>query len=139
LVTPDRPDARPLTWLAFDFGSTRIGVAIGNSLTQGARPLSVIPSVPTAARFEAISKIIHEWQPDRLLVGLPVYPDGALHPFAAQCQRFARQLSGRFGLTVVLADERYTSALAPDQDDQIDAQAAAILLQGYLHAAIDSA
>lgn len=139
MVTPNVSQAGPQTWLAFDFGTTRIGVAIGNSLTQGARPLTVIASSPTAARFSAIARLIQEWQPSRLLVGLPVYPDGAPHPFAAPCQRFARQLSGRFGLPVVMADERYTSALALGQDDQIDAQAAAILLQGYLHAAIDSA
>jgi putative holliday junction resolvase len=139
LATPNAPQASPQTWLAFDFGSSRIGVAIGNSVTQGARPLAVIASVPTAARFAAIARLINEWQPTHLLVGLPVYPDGATHPFAPSCERFARQLAGRFGLPVVMADERYTSALAPDQDDQIDAQAAAILLQGYLHAAIDSA
>jgi putative Holliday junction resolvase len=133
------PTASPVTWLAFDFGRARIGVAIGNSLTGGARPLTVIASVPTAHRFAVIAGLISEWQPDRLLVGLPVYPDGAPHPFAPACQRFARQLSGRFGLPVTLCDERYTSALVPDPGPQTDAQAAAILLQGFLHAAIDSA
>ncbi|MFM1881345.1 MAG: Holliday junction resolvase RuvX [Pseudomonadota bacterium] len=129
----------PATWLAFDFGKVRIGVAIGNSLTGGARPLTVLSSVPTAQRFVAIAALIAEWQPDQLLVGLPVYPDGAAHPFAVDCQRFARQLHGRFGIPVTLFDERYTSALVPDRGQQTDAQAAAILLQGFLHAAIDSA
>jgi putative holliday junction resolvase len=127
---PD-PAREGLTLMAFDFGEKRIGVAIGNSITGGARPLAVIQEERKDARFATIEALIREWGPDRLVVGLPVYPDGAAHPFAARCQRFANQLIGRFGLPVSLEDERYTSALAP-QRDQIDAQAAAILLQGVL-------
>jgi putative holliday junction resolvase len=127
---PD-PAREGLTLMAFDFGEKRIGVAIGNSITGGARPLAVIQEERKDARFATIEALIREWGPDRLVVGLPVYPDGAAHPFAARCQRFANQLTGRFGLPVSLEDERYTSALAP-QRDQIDAQAAAILLQGVL-------
>lgn len=130
--------------MAFDFGEKRIGVALGNTLTGGARPLSVISEERRDARFAAIAGLIDQWKPDRLIVGLPRYPDGEPHPFAARCERFANQLSGRFGLPVELADERYTSALAPDQHNDVDAQAAAILLQGVLdtlasHAPIDPA
>ena len=127
---PD-PAREGLTLMAFDFGEKRIGVAIGNSITGGARPLAVIEEERKDARFATIEALIREWGPDRLVVGLPVYPDGAAHPFAARCQRFANQLTGRFGLPVSLEDERYTSALAPERG-QIDAQAAAILLQGVL-------
>jgi putative holliday junction resolvase len=127
---PD-PAREGLTLMAFDFGEKRIGVAIGNSITGGARPLAVIEEERKDARFATIEALIREWGPDRLVVGLPVYPDGAAHPFAARCQRFANQLAGRFGLPVSLEDERYTSALAPERG-QIDAQAAAILLQGVL-------
>ena len=128
-------------WLAFDFGEKRIGLAIGNQLTQGARPLVVVPSTPVTTRFEKIAKVIQEWQPQRLLVGLPVMPDGQSHPFASRCQRFARQLEGRFGLPVTLADERYTSALAPGAMGDLgkDAEAAAILLQSYFYGPINSA
>ena len=119
------------TLMAFDFGERRIGVAIGNTLTGGARPLAVIAEERREARFARIEALITEWGPDRLVVGLPHYPDGTAHPFAPRCQRFANQLQGRFGLTVALVDERWTSALAPGQAP-IDAEAAAILLQGVL-------
>ncbi len=119
------------TLMAFDFGEKRIGVAIGNVITGGARPLAVIEEARKDARFAAVEALIREWGPDRLIVGLPVYPDGAAHPFADRCRRFANQLAGRFGLPVSLADERYTSALAP-KPEMLDAQAAAILLQGVL-------
>ncbi len=120
------------TLMAFDFGEKRIGVAIGNLITGGARPLAVIEHERREDRFAAIEALIREWGPDRLVVGLPVYPDGATHPFSQRCRRFANQLAGRFGLPVSLEDERFTSALAPKPDHMIDAQAAAILLQGVL-------
>jgi putative Holliday junction resolvase len=135
LATPSRPVG---TWLAFDFGEKRIGVAIGNTVTGGARPLCVIPASPVTDRFSRIEALIREWEPAACLVGLPVDPDGEDHPFAARCRRFANQLHGRFGLPVILEDERYTSALAPG-DDAVDAEAAAILLQGLLDAKVDSA
>ena len=104
---PD-PAREGSTLMAFDFGEKRIGVAIGNVITQGARPLAVIEQERKEARFSEIEALIREWGPDRLVVGLPVYPDGAEHPFAARCRRFANQLTGRFGLPVTLEDERYT-------------------------------
>jgi putative Holliday junction resolvase len=119
------------TLMAFDFGERRIGVAIGNTLTGGARPLAVIEEPIRDHRFQKIHALLTEWAPDRLVVGLPRYPDGNAHPFAERCQRFANQLHGRFGLPVTLVDERWTSAVAPGRDP-IDAEAAAILLQGVL-------
>lgn len=117
--------------MAFDFGEHRIGVAIGNTLTGGARPLTVIEQERREERFARIGELIKEWGPNRAVVGLPVYPDGADHPFASRCKRFAHQLEGRFKLPVTLVDERWTSALAPGREP-IDAEAAAILLQGVL-------
>jgi putative Holliday junction resolvase len=119
------------TLMAFDFGERRIGVAIGNTLTGGARPLTVIEEPLRERRFQKIQSLLTEWTPNRLVVGLPSYPDGNAHPFAARCQRFANQLHGRFGLPVSLVDERWTSAVAPGRDP-IDSEAAAILLQGVL-------
>lgn len=119
------------TLIAFDFGERRIGVAIGNTLTGGARPLTVIEEPLRAHRFQKIQTLLTEWAPNRLIVGLPRYPDGKAHPFAARCQRFANQLQGRFGLPVSLVDERWTSAVAPGHDP-IDSEAAAILLQSVL-------
>ncbi|MGA0824955.1 MAG: Holliday junction resolvase RuvX [Burkholderiaceae bacterium] len=141
--TPDlaRKPSDHAVWLAFDFGERRIGLAIGNRLTGGARPLCVVAATPVATRFEKIASVISEWQPEQILVGLPVMPDGQAHPFAPRCQRFARQLEGRFGLPVTMADERYTSALAPGAMGDLgkDAEAAAILLQSYFYGPIDSA
>ena len=119
------------TLMAFDFGERRIGVAIGNTLTGGARPLTVIEEPLREHRFQKIQALLTEWAPHRLIVGLPRYPDGNAHPFAARCQRFANQLNGRFGLPVSLVDERWTSAVAPGRDP-IDSEAAAILLQSVL-------
>jgi len=100
------------TVLAFDFGTRRIGVAQGNSLTRVARPLTTIDREASAARFEAIASLIDEWRPDILIVGRPLHADGSEHEMTARAERFARQLSGRFGLQVTCVDERYTSLAA---------------------------
>ncbi|MBU6271341.1 MAG: Holliday junction resolvase RuvX [Betaproteobacteria bacterium] len=121
--------------LAFDFGERRIGVAVGNTLTGSAEPLTVLASVPVATRFEAIGRLLAHWEPSALVVGRPLHPDGTPHAMTARCERFARQLAGRFGLPVHLTDERWSSteALAEGADrDAPDAQAAAIILRQYL-------
>jgi len=116
--------------LGFDFGSRRIGVAIGNRLTGGARPLAVLDAA-AARRWPAIVRLIGEWQPAQLVVGIPRHPDGAPHAMTAACERFARQLAGRHGLPVTGVDERYSTAvLAPGQD--ADDAAAALILQQWL-------
>ena len=123
------------TLLGFDFGEVRIGVAVGNTLTESAQPLTVLASVPTRERFERIARLIAEWQPSALVVGRPVHPDGNPHDMTLRCERFARQLSGRFNLPVHLTDERYSSAIAQSEGagaSQLDAQAAAIILRQYL-------
>ena len=123
------------TLLGFDFGEVRIGVAVGNTLTESAQPLTVLASVPTRERFERIARLIAEWQPAALVVGRPVHPDGNPHDMTLRCERFARQLSGRFNLPVHLTDERYSSAIAQSEGagaGQLDAQAAAIILRQYL-------
>ncbi len=100
--------------LAFDFGTRRIGVAVGNSLLRVARPLTTIAAEANAARFAAVAALIGEWQPDLLVVGHPVHADGAEHALTARAERFARQLEGRFGLPVAHVDERFTSVAAED-------------------------
>ncbi|MBK8765929.1 MAG: Holliday junction resolvase RuvX [Burkholderiaceae bacterium] len=123
------------TLLGFDFGEVRIGVAVGNTLTESAQALTVLASVPTRERFERIARLIAEWQPAALVVGRPVHPDGNPHDMTLRCERFARQLSGRFNLPVHLTDERYSSAIAQSEGagaGQLDAQAAAIILRQYL-------
>lgn len=128
--------------LAFDFGTHRIGVAVGEMMLGSARPLTTIAAAANDPRFTAIAALIAEWRPARLLVGLPLSLSGDEHEMSARCRRFARQLEGRYGLPVELVDERLTSAAA-DEDlrrqghdwrarrQAVDAAAAALILQDY--------
>jgi putative Holliday junction resolvase len=100
------------TLLAFDFGEKRIGVAVGNSISKTAQPLLTIQDERNAQRFAAIAGLIAEWQPAALVVGLPCNDDGSPHELTRLCRRFANRLKGRFGLPVIMVDERYTSAAA---------------------------
>jgi putative Holliday junction resolvase len=130
------------TFLAFDFGTQRIGVAVGAAMLRNARPLTTIAVAANAPRFEAIGKLIAEWQPARLVVGLPLHLDGSEHEMTARCRRFAQQLNGRFRLPVDLVDERMSSVVAEARlradgrdlrrhKEAIDAEAAAVILQSY--------
>lgn len=127
------------TVLGFDFGEQRIGVALGETLIGQARALATIAESANDRRFAAIGKLIGAWKPARLVVGLPRHIDDTQHEFAARCERFARQLEGRYRLPVELADERYSSAVATtalggDQRKnkaRLDAAAAAVILQAW--------
>ncbi|WLI88389.1 Holliday junction resolvase RuvX [Massilia sp. R2A-15] len=116
----------------FDFGIKRIGIAMGNTLTGQAQPLSVVKAIDNATRFAQIGALVAEWKPARLVVGEPRHPDGAEHEMTLRCRRFANQLHGRFNLPVELVDERYSSAvIQAKRGEVIDAKAAAIILQQY--------
>lgn len=128
--------------LAFDFGEKRIGVATGNTLLNSAQPLTTIHTEKTNERFAAIAKLLAEWQPSALVVGLPCHEDGEQHQLTALCRRFANRLKGRFKLPVILVDERYTSAAASEaltargihgikQKPLLDQVAAQHILQAY--------
>lgn len=120
------------TIFAFDFGVKRIGVAMGNTMLRQAEPVKVISAVDNATRFADIQKLLDEWKPARLVVGLPMHPDGAEHDMTARARRFANQLHGRFNLPVELVDERYSSAvITAKRGEVIDDRAAAIILQQY--------
>jgi putative Holliday junction resolvase len=113
--------------LAFDFGTRRIGVAIGNGITRQARPLAVIEALGDA-RWDKLAAQIAAWQPVQLVVGIARHPDGAPHEMTARCEKFARQLEGRYRLPVARVDERYSSvAVDAGRDDQ----AAAVILQQW--------
>lgn len=119
------------TLLAFDFGLKRVGVACGNSLLRQAQPLRTI-AAEGDARFNQIKKLIDEWRPDELVVGVPFHPDGAEHEITQRARRFGRQLNGRFHLPVHEVDERYSSVEAErDDPDDLDSASAAIILQQY--------
>ncbi len=127
--------AQPQTFLAFDPGTHRIGVATGNTITRSATPLLTIAASDADTRFAHIAKLIAEWRPDALVVGIPRHPDGAPHDNTRRAERFARQLAGRFKLPVHEVDERYTSVEAEAQGataDDVDAAAAALILEQYL-------
>lgn len=123
------------TLLAFDYGLARIGVAIGNTLTRSARALTVLPNSSAVVRFKNIERLLQEWQPAQLIVGVPYYQDGQSHEMTQQAQRFGRQLQGRFGLPVIWIDERYSTvaaeALNISQQKMLDAEAARIILQQF--------
>ena len=120
------------SFLAFDFGLKRTGVATGNRLLGHAQPRGTIRAEGDA-RWPLIEKSIREWQPDALVVGVPYHPDGASHDNTQRAQKFARQLRGRFGLPVYEVDERYTTteALQGGARDA-DAAAACIILEQFL-------
>ena len=123
------PKTNPQTVIAFDYGEKRIGVAVGNTLTQTAEPLKIIQQQFQYERFKALEQLIIEWQPELLVVGLPKHPDGAEHEMTQKARRFGNQLQGRFQKPVVWVDERYTSVSV---DGGNDALAAQLILQQYL-------
>jgi putative Holliday junction resolvase len=119
------------SFLAFDYGTKRVGVATGNTLMKLTQPLRSL-ALEGDARFKAIEALIQEWTPDALVIGVPFHPDGAAHDNTARARKFGRQLHGRFGLPVHEVDERYTtvdveSAGARDADSA----AAALILEQY--------
>ncbi len=117
------------TILAFDYGEKRIGVAVGNTITKTAEPLTIIQEKNQDERWKAIEQVIQEWQADLLVVGLPTHPDGTTHEMTQKAKRFGNQLHGRFQKPVVWVDERFTSASVEGGNDALAAQ---LILQQYL-------
>lgn len=136
-----------IRYLAFDFGLKKIGVAIGDTLLRHARPLSVLKSETRQQRFALVEALLEEWQPDQVIVGLPLTLEGEKQEASAQARRFANQLHGRYGLEVILVEEQNSSMEAQDLirrfkefnpkqarriADEDDAVAAAVILQRHL-------
>ena len=128
------------TVIGFDFGERRIGVATGQTITASATPLTTLSAVNQKPDWLQIEKIINEWQPQALIVGLPVYLDGSDSEMTKKAQRFSRQLEGRFNLPVHLINETLTSFEAEQHlskknqhnKQEIDKIAAAIIVQSWL-------
>jgi putative holliday junction resolvase len=120
------------TFLAFDFGLKRTGVAVGNRMLRTATSQPTIRA-EGAARLEAAAARVSEWQPDALVVGVPFHPDGASHENTVRARKFGRQLAARVKLPVYEVDERYstTEALSGGASDA-DAAAACIILEQFL-------
>ena len=144
-MSPDTPE--PVgTVLAFDFGEKRIGVATGETLLGSAHPLTVIHAESNDDRFAAIGKLIAEWQPERLVVGLPTHADGTPHEMTRLASKFGERLLRHFNLPVSYADERLTSLDAEARLREtgrnsksakplLDAVAAQLILQTWFESA----
>jgi putative Holliday junction resolvase len=130
------------TVLAFDFGEKRIGVAVGDFGVRIAHPLTTISAEDNATRFGEIEKLVSEWKPLQLVVGLPMHADGTEHEVSRLARRFAQRLQGRFGISATLLDERLTSHAAETRLKEsglradrtkhgLDAAAAREILEAY--------
>lgn len=126
------------TLLAFDYGSRHIGVAVGQTVTASASPLATFKTRQNKPDWEGIGKLIREWRPDALVVGLPLHGDGSPSISSVAAERFSRQLHGRYALPVYLIDEYLSSHAAAERtDDDLHAVSAQIILETWLreHAA----
>ena len=146
-VAPDAPVTSPAELiLAFYFGERRIGVAIGNTGTRTATAVGVLPARGTPD-WEAVTRCVRQWSPDRAVVGLPYNMDGSETVLTAACRQFAAELSKRYQLPVDLVDERLTSSAAEAdlrdarrsgarrrrvRREDIDANAARLILETWL-------
>ena len=102
------------TVMAFDYGSKRIGVAIGQQFTTTTRPLDTVAVKQNKPDWNHISRLIKEWQPDLLLIGLPLAEDGGEQEMSIAARRFSNRLNGRYQLPVELVDERFSSIEAEE-------------------------
>ncbi|WP_293277926.1 Holliday junction resolvase RuvX [Neisseria sp. oral taxon 014] len=130
------------TTLAFDFGEVRIGVAQGDAEVGLSHPLTTVTGGSNEAKFEAVAKLVGEWQPVQFVVGLPVHTDGTEHELTRLSRKFGRRLQGRFKLPVYWVDERMSSLYAESllaeaqvfgrkQKAVLDQVAAQAILQGF--------
>ena len=126
------------TLLGFDYGQKRTGVAVGQTLTGTARALTTLNSRNGKPDWPGIEALLEEWQPDALVVGVPVHMDGTEQPMTEAARKFARQLQGRFNLPVHEAEERLSSDAAEAElghahdKAAIDREAARIILEDWL-------
>lgn len=130
------------TTLAFDFGEVRIGVAQGDAEVGLSHPLTTVTGDSNEVKFEAVAKLVDEWQPVQFVVGLPVHADGTEHELTRLSRKFGRRLQGRFKLPVYWVDERMSSLYAESllaeaqvfgrkQKAVLDQVAAQAILQGF--------
>jgi putative Holliday junction resolvase len=134
----------PRTFLGFDFGMKNIGVAVGQELTHTASPLTVIKAREGIPNWDQIQTVIEQWQPQRLIVGLPLSMDGSEQDMTVAARRFGHRLNGRFHIAVDWQDERLSTFEALDQlgiqskmqsnnREEVDRISAQIILQSWLN------
>lgn len=135
------PDAAIETVIGFDYGTSWIGIAVGQTLTAQARPLSAIKSFKRSPNWEAISLLLSEWKPQKLIVGLPNSDYSETKYMTDKASRFSRQLHGRFHIDTQLIDERlttreaYTIAIASGKrksKSEIDSLSAVLITETWL-------
>jgi len=128
--------------MGFDFGTQKIGVAIGQKVTQTASPLPEIPAKDGQPSWETVATLIAEWQPDAFVVGIPLNEDGTDNALTKRARKFGNRLHGRFGLPLFTANEHLSSFDARDQilqysgraaksNRQIDSVAAALIIETW--------
>ncbi|MEI7368535.1 Holliday junction resolvase RuvX [Pectobacterium colocasium] len=133
------------TILAFDFGTKSIGVAIGQEITGTARPLTSFKAQEGIPDWQKVEKLLSEWQPDLVVVGLPLNMDGTEQPLTARARKFANRLHGRFGVAIALHDERLSTVEARADlferggfkaldKGSVDAASAVIILESWFEA-----
>ncbi|MCP4186458.1 MAG: Holliday junction resolvase RuvX [Gammaproteobacteria bacterium] len=135
------PEAEIKTVLGFDFGTHWTGVAVGQTLTVQSRPLSAIKSKHSKPDWQTIENLLKEWQPQKLIVGLPTQLDGADDEMTEPVKKFARQLYGRYHIDIELVDERLTTREAYNiaiesaeykSKPEIDSIAAMLITESWL-------
>lgn len=130
------------TLIAFDFGTKSIGVAIGQQITGTARPLAALKAQDGTPDWAVIEKLLQEWQPDEIIVGLPRNMDGSEQPLTARARKFANRIHGRFGVKVSLHDERLSTIEARAAlfenggyralgKGQVDSASAVVILESF--------
>ncbi|WP_427978472.1 Holliday junction resolvase RuvX [Agarivorans sp.] len=128
--------------LAFDFGTKSIGVAIGQELTASARPLAAIKAQDGVPQWQLIETLLQQWQPDLLIIGLPLNMDGSEQELTQRAKKFANRLHGRFGYPIVMQDERLTTVDAKEklfelggykalEKGAVDSLAAALIFESW--------
>ncbi len=130
------------TLLAFDFGTRSIGVAIGQRITGTARPLAAIKAQDGTPDWNIIARLLKEWQPETVIVGLPLNMDGTEQPLTARARNFANKIHGRFGVPITLHDERLSTVEARAglfehggfralNKGSVDSASAVVILESY--------
>lgn len=138
------PEAGNRRVMAFDFGTRRIGVASGQEILGTGKPLTMLPACDGVPDWEQIGRLLKEWQPDRVLVGLPLNMDDTENDMCARARKFGKRLHGRFHVEVEMVDERLTSfeakgdvmASGGSRDfgrDGVDDRAAVLILETWFH------
>ena len=136
-------DTTPRSLLGFDFGTKSIGVATGQMITQTAQPIAAIKANDGIPNWNVVEKVIEDWKPDLIVVGLPLNMDGTEQPITQRAKKFANRLNGRFGIKIALQDERLTTASAKEfifehggykalDKGKVDSVSAALILESWM-------